>query len=585
MLGGIRFSTRTLQRIGAWTLLLAPLAFVAWVSATAPEIPHNDYWTCLERFASERGLSSEPARWTARLDNSFMTGAYVVYALNLAVTDGSNRGLTLLSWLAVVGILCVLGAWAPRSLGRSSPLGVWSTVMMSWLLCSPFLAMFWFMGFVVCKLAAAFFSALAIHFFVAYLRSRRPGLLVACLAAVVLAVSQFSSALVLFPLLGLAAAGEVRRDGARMIAFGVPLAGVALVWLAGYDPEFVSDWPVRAGASSLVLFPFAFLGSPFTREIETGVVLGVFGVAASIALAVRWLRGTDRAWPGPETCWWLLLGFSLGNAVLTAVARSAYGLQGAFSSRYSTPVLFWISLAMLALVQARRPVHRALVFGAMCLGLLVSQVNGWAYYESLRYRASLEPAARVALQRGVIDAQAIGGVIAPPRWFVPAIPILAANGWIPFESGGAAVERVRLAAGVAAALPAAAIHAFKPLPRPGRHDYRLAGWLPQSLSVGGHLRLVDHSGIEIGRGAVVPAPRRELEDRGSFWIGYLAASGVGDVYLTRSNGDAVATLRCCDPARPLARDLDPYASPHPLWYYAGRFRSTWLEKWVDKRPR
>jgi hypothetical protein len=585
MLGGIRFSTRTLQGIGAWTLFLAPLAFVAWVSATAPEIPHNDYWTCLPRFASELGLSSELARWTARLDNSFMTGAYVVYALNLAVTDGSNRGLTLVAWLAVVGILCVLGAWVRRSLGRSSPLGVWSTVLMSWLLCSPFLAMFWFMGFVFCKLAAAFFSALAIHFWVAYLGSRRPGLLFACLASVALAVSQFSSALVLFPLLGLAAAGEARRDGARMIAFLVPLAGVGLLWLAGYDTEFRSDWPVRAGTSSLVLFPFAFLGSPFTREIETGVAVGVFGVAACIALGVRWLRGTDRAWPGPETCWWLLVGFSLGNAVLTAVARSAFGLQGAFSSRYSTPVLFWISLAMLALMQARRPVQRALVFGAMCLGLLASQVNGWAYYQSLRYRASLEPAARVALQRGVIDAQAISGVIGPPRWFVPAIPILLANGWIPLEGGEAAAERVPLAVEVDAELPTATIRAFRPLPRAGRLDYRLAGWLPQSLAADVHLLMVDRRGIEIGRAALVPAPRRELEGRGSFWIGYLSASGVGDVYLTRSNGDALARLRCCDPARPLAKDFNPYASPHPLWYYAGRFRSTWLEQWVDKRPR
>jgi hypothetical protein len=334
--------------------------------------------------------------------------------------------------------------------------------------------------------------------------------------------------------------------------------------------------------AALLLYPFCFLGSPFTRDIEVGLGLGVFGVAAAVVLAVRSLRGASNDRRGSETCWWLLIGFASGNAVLTGLARSPMGLGQAFATRYSVfPVLFWIALGVLAMIHARRPAHRWLALGAVCLTVLASHLNGWTYYQALRYRGSLEPATRIALQRGVPDPDAIHGVITPvPRLFNLMAPIFRARRWIPFEHGELGAEPTRRSAIVEAERPDARVWAFRSF---GGSDYRLAGRVPRSLGLGTELLVFDRSGLEIGRAAVVPAPRPDLDQGDSFWIGYLSPTGIQDVYLALPEGDVVAELRCCDAARPLAMDFNPYVSPHPSWYYAGTYRSTWLRSRVELR--
>ncbi len=578
---------RTLEIAGAWLLLLLPIGFIAWVCATGPEIPHNDYWGWVRQFVTRDGFSSELSHWTVRASNQFLTGAYLIYALNLVVTDGSNHSLTLLSWLFAVGVLFLLGAWIRRSLGPSEPLARWTTVGASWLLFSPLLAMFWIMGFAgVLKLGAVLFSLPAIHFWGAYERSRRAVWMFACVGSVGLALSIYTHAVVLAPLLALAAMPRAGREGRRVTAFLVSLALMTLLWLSGYDTEYKSPHPTMgtAGPASLLLYPFCFLGSPFTRDIEVGLGLGVFGVATAVVLAMRTLRGAIDAPPGRDTCWWLLIGFAAGNAVLTAVARSSMGLEQAFASRYSViPVLFWISVSVLSLLHAGRSSNRGFALGALCLAVLASHLNGWTYYQALRYRGSLEPAMRIALQRGVSDTDAINGVITPvARQFAENIPILRARHWIPFERGGLGAEPTRRAPIVDPEYPNAEIWAFRIFEQ---SEYRLAGRLPHSLRLGTQLLMLDRSGLEIGRAAVVPAPRPDLDQGGSFWIGYLSPRGVEDVYLALAKGEIVARLRCCDEARPLAKDINPYASPYPGWFRAGRYRSAWLQPLVDLRPR
>ena len=320
---------RTLEIASAWLLLLLPIGFIAWVCATGPEIPHNDYWGWVRQFVTRDGFSSELSHWTVRASNQFLTGAYLIYALNLVVTDGSNHSLTLLSWLFAVGVLVLLGAWIRRSLGRSLPLARWTTVGASWLLFSPLLAMFWIMGFTgVSKLGSVLFSVLAIHCWVSYERNRRAVFLLASASAVGLAIGLFTAGLVLLPLLALAAVPRARREGSGVIAFLVALALLTLLWLLGYETGLTSNHPAvgRGGVAALLLYPFCFLGSPFSRDIEVGLGLGVFGVAAAVVLAVRSLRYASNDRRGSETCWWLLIGFASGNAVLTGLARSPMGL-------------------------------------------------------------------------------------------------------------------------------------------------------------------------------------------------------------------------------------------------------------------
>lgn len=576
---------KTLEIACAWLLLLLPITFIAWVCATGPEIPHNDYWAWVHHIVAPEGFSSEPSDWTKRATNQLLTGTYLIYALNLVATDGANQSLTLLSWLFAVGVLVLLGLWIHRSLGRSLPLSRWTTVGASWLLFSPLLAMFWIMGFTgVSKLGAVFFSVLAIHFWVTYERSRRTLFLFSCIGAVGLAMGLFTAGLVLLPLLALAAAPRVRRQDRGLIAFLAALALLTLLWGLGYETGLTGDHPAvgRGGVTALLLYPFCFLGSPFTRDIEVGLGLGLLGVAAVVVLAAHNLRGADTG--RDSQAWWLLIGFAAGNAALTALARSPMGLGQAFATRYMVfPVLFWISLGVLVMIHARRPSRRWLALGAVCLLVVASYLNGWTYYQALRYRGSLEPAARIALQRGLSDPDAIHGVVTPVSWqFDRMVPIFRARHWIPFEHGELEAEPTRRTGIVEADLPEARVWAFRSFEE---SHYRLAGRVPRSLDLGTELLMFDRSGLEIGRAAVVPAPRPDLDLHDSFWIGYLSPRGVEEIFLALHEGDVVAELRCCDAARPLAMDFDPYLSPHPNWFYAGTYRSAWLQSRVELRQR
>ena len=50
----------------------------------------------------------------------------------------------------------------------------------------------------------------------------------------------------------------------------------------------------------------------------------------------------------------------VGVAFLTALGRLKFGLDQALSSRYATPMLlFWLSLAMLAIIEIQSPPRRS----------------------------------------------------------------------------------------------------------------------------------------------------------------------------------------------------------------------------------
>jgi hypothetical protein len=579
---------RTFELASAWTLGLLPAVFIAWVCATGPEIPHSDYWGYLHDIVTPEGFSSELSDWTARTLNQLLTGAYLIYALNLVVTGGSNRGLALVSWLFAAGILALFAAWSQRSLDRNERGARWATVGASWMLFSPLFAAYWIMGFQgVAKLGSVLASVAAIHCWVSYGHSGRGVWLLACITALAIGLSFFPAAIALVPLLMLATALRVPRDGGAALAFLAALALLTLAWGLGYDSSAATRPPAvgRGSTASLLLYPFCLLGSPFSRHIEVGLAVGLLGVATAAALGVRTLRAPQGTRRGVEIRWWLLMGFAAGNTLLTTVARGSMGLEQAFASRYAIfPVLFWISLGALSIIQARRTAQRWIAAGVLCIAVLASHANGWTYYQALRYRSSLEPATRIALRLGLLDPHSILGVVAPGIGrFVGMVPTLRAQHWIPFEHGGLGGAPTRRAPIVDAQYPTAEIWAFRAFRSPGRPQYRLAGRLPHSLGLGTELLLFNRSGRGLGRAAVVPAASSDQGPEGSSWIGYLSLRGVQDVYITAPAGDVLAALRCCDAAQPLAKNVNPYESPYPFWYRAGKYRSAWLRSLVARR--
>jgi hypothetical protein len=566
-----------LYRVIAWGLVIGPIIWVAWTCARGPTVPQNDYWVYFNNIVGEQGFSRSPSEWLARHNNHLLTGAYAVYAVNLILTNGSNHGLALFSWVCGLGMLVLLGIWIRRTVGHSEILVMGLLIVSSWFVFSPLLAMFWFMGFSgVHTLGSVVLCLLAIHLWEKYQRSGRPVPLMFCLATTAVALTFFSSSLPALFVLAVAAVLHLRHDPRYLIPFLLLLATAFGLWLAGYE-QSPSSSPTAAGLGSLVLFPFAFVGGALTRSIEPAIGVGLLAAALSVVLAVDRIRHSGDERSGVDTYWWMVLGFAGGNALLTALARSTMGLETAFASRYSVfPVLAWIALGVLLVDAVRRTRLRRVTVLVLFVVAVTSQVNGRSYFVALERRAQLEPAFREAVRMDVNDLEAVKGVVTP--WagaLVKAMPALRDHGWVPFDDSASRASRIDPPPRVRPRPPETAIWAQRSL---DASVQRVAGRLDGSLPLGTDLLLATRKGSVVGTAAVVPGLRPDGGRQSRYWIGYLRLSVPERVFVSAPSGKLVGYFRCCDLSRPLAGDVNPFASPYATWYRAGAYRWQWMQK-------
>jgi hypothetical protein len=125
-------------------------------------------------------------------------------------------------------------------------------------------------------------------------------------------------------------------------------------------------------------FTLAVLGSPF--GLYGGhIVAEALGALLCVAFVVAVLRAR-RA--GTETAPWLaLFAYAAGVAALTALGRTAYGLDVAVLSRYTTPAtLAWIGLAVVAFPMLReRRALAALLSASFLAANVAGVVISWQF--------------------------------------------------------------------------------------------------------------------------------------------------------------------------------------------------------------
>jgi hypothetical protein len=561
----------------AGVLFLVPVVTVGWLCATGPEIPQNDYWIYLGNIASKGGLSHDLADWGTRHNHHLLAGTYLLYALNLVVTHGSNRGLAVMAWLFATGSVAVILSWLPGPPGVPRPEGRWAAVFVAWMVFSPLLGMLWVMGFAgVHVLGTTFLCLLAIA---AWRRcgGRWGRWLLVWMGALAVATSTFSAAIGFLPAMALAVLFRMRDHCRRQAIIPLTFVGLlAAVWLLGYDPGAGG----RLLGSSATLAPLAVLahvGSVFTRQVEAAVLLGLVGLVGLCALALKAWHADGGLWRGRDEAWWLVLGFALSNTMLVAVTRGTAGVERVFASRHMVyPVLFWVSIGCLTAqwsVGAGRWARRLTATALVSL-VALTHYNGLTYLRALVFRAQLEPAARIAFHMGIVDREAIRGVITPwVQTFTRLVPVLRANGWVPFEKrtalgGFGACEAAR---GEVAGL---SLWHVRPMGGPA---YRLAGRLSGAMRPGTRLRVVDGSGRVIGGVAAVETARGPSRDKGVTVLGYVLVSWGVEADLVGPDGIVRGSVRLDLSERSIAPDLDPYWSRHRPWYAAGEYCTHWLE--------
>ena len=235
---------------------------------------------------------------------------------------------------------------------------------------------------------------------------------IGCAAAALFTLS--SGAVALAVALPLAwRAGWPRRHLAVLAIAGVLLLAL---YLHGYvTPDYHSDPLQTVAQPRVALYVAGFLGNPFghlvpaRRAIAVALAAGGFGLVLFAAFGATLLhrgRDADRA----QLALLATAAFVVGFGVLAGLGRLKFGLVQTLSSRYATPaLLFWLSLALIAVAEIRRgwPQLRVPV---MALGLLGTLILAWPQRHSVADGAAwVAPrrSAETALLAGVDDAQAL----------------------------------------------------------------------------------------------------------------------------------------------------------------------------------
>ena len=180
--------------------------------------------------------------------------------------------------------------------------------------------------------------------------------------------------IVLVVLAGLARARATVLVGAAALASGLVVA-FSVDYRLENPHEGVAE--LLGHLPRLMAFAAGYLGNFANFGLSSQVELGTFGLAATAAIAGVMAVRRDR-----DPARLALLGialFAIGSAAVTAAGRSADGLEGIASSRYSTGAAsFWAATLVNAWSLSLRSPQGAAWRAAACLTGLVLMQACWA---------------------------------------------------------------------------------------------------------------------------------------------------------------------------------------------------------------
>ena len=351
-----------------------PVAIAIFVLCSASNVPIYDEWLWSPLVIAAHDGTLVPAQLWAQ-QNSHRSVLPTVIALALAALTGwDTRGEALLSvTLAVVAQIC-LYALIARRYGREralAPFVLASVLLYSLAQSENFLWGFQFSWWLVDALVLLLVVALAGLPEGARGAARFIGALLCAIAATFSMIFGFAAwvagAAMLFAVPG-------RRAVLLRAVWLLAALACAAAYYHGYQrPVDEHGWFLEDAAPWLDVpqFTLAVLGSPFGLyggHIVAGV-LGALLCVAFVAAAVRARREGEETAP-----WFALFAYAVVVAALTAVGRTAYGLDVAVLSRYTTPAtLAWIALIVVAFPLLRR---RGALTALLSVSFLAANVAG-----------------------------------------------------------------------------------------------------------------------------------------------------------------------------------------------------------------
>lgn len=431
------FVVKKLRKNNIPLLILAgllPAAYVFYLALKAGPISTTDYWGILIRIYTIDGFSTDPADWLTRQNEHLLFIPYLIFALNIILTNGSNIGLTLLGWLfGLIELILLIGLLPPK-LRQSGPVTFGLVCGMAALIFTPSAAHGWIRGFSsVHWVGTNMLAVVAIACLGQYIRRDKLGWLFGSGLLGVMATLTHSTALPLWPALCFGLLLYRRWRAAALYALFT--AGIYLAYLAGYHTPADHPVPIYSRLFHLVQYMAVYLGGIFFKEPALAMATGFVGMGLSALGFFLWATSRRlELWP-----WLLIQLYILGNALISAVGRSGYGIKHAMETRYaSLPALFWASLIVGVVFYLTQTKRRKWLLGptfALLLVLIISMYQlGMDRAQKLLHMVSLQPVAILSIRLDAPDEMAVKAAISPiSDQFLAALPMLRANGHVPFH--------------------------------------------------------------------------------------------------------------------------------------------------------
>ncbi len=328
-------------------LIAIPASLILYFALNSGVLPDNDYWGFIAHILSEQGgFSTQINDWIQRENEHYVLLPKIVYALNIAITDGNNIGLSLFAWfMALLQVLLLYFVIPVKS--RQHP--VLFTVLLfviALFIFSPRQAHNWILGMSgVAWISANFFCLSAIVSLNRYTRTANQTDLIITLGLSLCAVATYSTSLSLFPTLIIAGflLKLSRQDQIKIAVFSIAI--VSIYVLTYSTPSLHPS--IQYSFGDLLLYFLAFIGSLFTVDLGYALLSGSFGLITSSIIILHLYK--KQTFCRAILPWVFIQLYVCGNAAMAALARSGYGIEQAFSSRYSSlPALFWLAWIMIA---------------------------------------------------------------------------------------------------------------------------------------------------------------------------------------------------------------------------------------------
>ncbi len=266
-------------------------------------------------------------------------------------------------------------------------------------------------------------------------RTGRPfaGAMMAAACLAVVATFSMANGILIGPVLVVVAV-MARGRASVILATAAVSAALILAFSFGYhlESDHESAAQMMRHLTRIVAFAAGYLGNFARFGAESQIALGAAGLIATAALAGRFVLRRD-----PDPVRLALLGialFTIGSAALTALGRSADGLDGMTASRYSTgAATFWaatlvhgwsLSRSLGSGVALRATLLRAVVSTA---ALVLLEASFWIQVPmglSMQVRVADFGAIEDAMLLGLLDRPALARLEEPADRAVDMAPVL-----------------------------------------------------------------------------------------------------------------------------------------------------------------